>query len=324
MQKTNKQKQNPSFSSVSVRLPPRFFLRRLTDTCVLGNLPKIGTGFGKVHASLREIPEGDEKYGRLRLPIFLSFENDEVRGFFVVGTASAGGVCCLLLTTTPLTSPPSFPQDAGIQSPRMADHGLPCALLKTLDSRSKDCGNGVVGTQRQLAGDSRGRKCPVSRRLKEKARRQRTLTLENDEVWGFFVVGTASAGGVCCLLLTTTPLTSPPSFPQDAGIQSPRMADHGLPCALLKTLDSRSKDCGNGVVGTQRQLAGDSRGRKCPVSRRLKEEARRQRTLTLENDGVGFFLLFAWRATAARQARMVRQAWTVQQARQAPQTQPTR
>ena len=25
------------------------------------NLPKIGTGFGKVHASLREIPEGDEK-----------------------------------------------------------------------------------------------------------------------------------------------------------------------------------------------------------------------------------------------------------------------
>ncbi len=38
---------NASFSSVSVRLPPRFFLRRLTDTCVLGNLPKVGTDLNK-------------------------------------------------------------------------------------------------------------------------------------------------------------------------------------------------------------------------------------------------------------------------------------
>ncbi len=59
-----------SFSSVSVRLSPRFFLRRLTDTYDLGNLPKIGTGFVEVHASLREIPEGDEKYGRLSAPYF--------------------------------------------------------------------------------------------------------------------------------------------------------------------------------------------------------------------------------------------------------------
>ena len=192
--------------------------------------------------------------------------------------------------------------------------------------------------------------------------RQRTLTLENDEVGGFFVVGmagggTASAGGVYCLLLTTTPPTPPPSFPQDAGIQSPRMADHCLPCTPLKTLDSRLKDsacvktlrtskrwenipqnriktgekwaiypflcgfllcrwenfscaalfleflhrllkdCGNGVVGTQRQLAGDSRGRKCPVSRRLKEKARRQRTLTLENDEVGEFFVVGTTST---------------------------
>ncbi len=76
------QKQNPvipkprhsktsSFSSVSVRCRrASSFKRRLTDTCVLGNLPKIGTGFGKVHASLREIPEGDEKYGRYRSLFF--------------------------------------------------------------------------------------------------------------------------------------------------------------------------------------------------------------------------------------------------------------
>ena len=54
-----------SFSSVSVRCRRAFsFKRRLTDTYDLGNLPKVGTGFGKIHASLREIPEGDEKYGR--------------------------------------------------------------------------------------------------------------------------------------------------------------------------------------------------------------------------------------------------------------------
>ena len=60
-----------SFSSVSVRCRRAFsFKRRLTDTCVLGNLPKIGTGFGKVHANLREIPEGDEKYSRYRSLFF--------------------------------------------------------------------------------------------------------------------------------------------------------------------------------------------------------------------------------------------------------------
>ena len=40
------------------------FKRRLTDTYVLGNLPKTGTGFVGIRGSLREIPEGDEKYGR--------------------------------------------------------------------------------------------------------------------------------------------------------------------------------------------------------------------------------------------------------------------
>ncbi len=55
----------PSFSSVSVRCRRAFsFSGGLPDTCVLGNLPKTGTGFAEVHASLREIPEGDEKYGR--------------------------------------------------------------------------------------------------------------------------------------------------------------------------------------------------------------------------------------------------------------------
>ncbi len=53
-----------SRSLVSVCRRASSFKRRLTDTCVLGNLPKTGTGFGKVHASLREIPEGDEKYSR--------------------------------------------------------------------------------------------------------------------------------------------------------------------------------------------------------------------------------------------------------------------
>ena len=56
---------NSSFSSVSVRCRRAFsFKRRLTDTCVLGNLPKTGTGFVEIHGSLREIPEGDEKYSR--------------------------------------------------------------------------------------------------------------------------------------------------------------------------------------------------------------------------------------------------------------------
>ena len=85
---------NSSFSSVSVRLPPRFFLRRLTDTCVLGNLPQTGTGFVKIHGSLREIPEGDEKYSRYRSlffyhsrmtrlgVIFLPFENDDYNSSF--------------------------------------------------------------------------------------------------------------------------------------------------------------------------------------------------------------------------------------------------
>ena len=53
---------NSSFSSVSVRCRRAFsFKRRLTDTCVIGNLPKVGTGFVEIHGSLREIPEGDEK-----------------------------------------------------------------------------------------------------------------------------------------------------------------------------------------------------------------------------------------------------------------------
>ena len=61
-------------------MPPRFFCLSggLPDTYVLGNLPKIGTGFVEIHGSLREIPEGDEKYGRLSAPYFLPFENDEV------------------------------------------------------------------------------------------------------------------------------------------------------------------------------------------------------------------------------------------------------
>ena len=62
---------NPSFSSVSVRCRRAFsFKRRLTDTYDLGNLPKTGTGFAKVHANLRKIPEGDEKYGRWRSLFF--------------------------------------------------------------------------------------------------------------------------------------------------------------------------------------------------------------------------------------------------------------
>ena len=62
---------NSSFSSVSVRCRrASSFKRRLTDTYDLGNLPKIGTGFDKVHGSLREIPEGDEKYSRYRSLFF--------------------------------------------------------------------------------------------------------------------------------------------------------------------------------------------------------------------------------------------------------------
>ncbi len=61
-----------SFSSVSVRLPPRFFFLSggLPDTCVLGNLPQFGTGFVGIRGSLREIPEGDEKYSRWRSLFF--------------------------------------------------------------------------------------------------------------------------------------------------------------------------------------------------------------------------------------------------------------
>ena len=172
MQKTNKQtktnkqkqnqKQNPSFSSVSVRCRVSG-LRTLTSSGISLRLARALLEFT---VALWRFPKR-RKYGRLSAPYFLPFENDE---YYY----------------------PSFPQDAGIQSPRMADHRLPCTPLKTLDSRLKDCGNGVVGTQRQSEGDSRGRKCPVSRRLKEKARRQRTLTLENDEVGEFFVVGTTN------------------------------------------------------------------------------------------------------------------------------------
>ena len=61
---------------VSVAAALFLFKRRLTDTCVLGNLVQVGKGFVEVHASLREIPEGDEKYGRLSAPYFLPFEND--------------------------------------------------------------------------------------------------------------------------------------------------------------------------------------------------------------------------------------------------------
>ena len=62
---------NSSFSSVSVRCRRAFsFKRRLTDTYDLGNLPKTGTGFVEIHGSLREIPEGDEKYGRWRSLFF--------------------------------------------------------------------------------------------------------------------------------------------------------------------------------------------------------------------------------------------------------------
>ncbi len=61
---------NSSFSSVSVRCRRAFsFKRRLTDTCVLGNLPKTGTDFVENHASLREIPEA-KKIWSLTLPIF--------------------------------------------------------------------------------------------------------------------------------------------------------------------------------------------------------------------------------------------------------------
>ncbi len=61
---------NSSFSSVSDRCRrASSFKRRLTDTCVLGNLPKIGTGFVEIHGSLREIPEA-KKIWSLTLPIF--------------------------------------------------------------------------------------------------------------------------------------------------------------------------------------------------------------------------------------------------------------
>ena len=55
---------------VSVAAALFLFKRRLTDTYDLGNLPKIGTGFVGIHASLREIPEGDEKYSRWRSLFF--------------------------------------------------------------------------------------------------------------------------------------------------------------------------------------------------------------------------------------------------------------
>ena len=55
LSKSVKQPLTSSFSSVSVRLPPRFFLRRLTDTYDLGNLPKTTVDFTKAPAV---IPHG--------------------------------------------------------------------------------------------------------------------------------------------------------------------------------------------------------------------------------------------------------------------------
>ena len=101
------------------------FKRRLTDTYDLGNLPQVGTGFAKVHASLREIPEGDEKYGRLSAPYFLSFENDEVGGsLFFNRSNDEELVFCLsiLIHSSPLKNIVS--QDS-LYSPRV---GLPVSL----------------------------------------------------------------------------------------------------------------------------------------------------------------------------------------------------
>ena len=105
---------NSSFSSVSVRCRRAFsFKRRLTDTCVLGknppgadfrvarrarirddtrNLPKTGTGFGKVHASLREIPEGDEKYSRWRSLFFYHSRMTEWWGLLIFRRSRMTGV----------------------------------------------------------------------------------------------------------------------------------------------------------------------------------------------------------------------------------------
>ena len=55
---------------VSVCRRASSFKRRLTDTYVLGNLPKVGTGFVGIHGSLREIPEGEENMVAYWLPIF--------------------------------------------------------------------------------------------------------------------------------------------------------------------------------------------------------------------------------------------------------------
>ena len=130
-----------------------------------------------------------------------------------------------------------------------------------MDSRSKDCGNGgllaacfarfvqVCASLREIPEVVSVRKPPLK---KKKRGDKRTLTLENDG------------------------LTS--SFSNDRKIGSRQatiffIAFENLPKATVNS----NKTCAN-----LREIPEDVSVRKPP----LKEEARRQRTLTLENDGV--------------------------------------
>ncbi len=93
---------------------------------------------------------------------------------------------------------PSFSNDRKIGSRQatiffIAFGNLPKATVNSNKARA---------SLREIPEDVSVRKPP----LKEEARRQRTLTLENDEVGGFFfAVGTTSAGDAANTTNTVTP-----------------------------------------------------------------------------------------------------------------------
>ena len=144
-------------------------------------------------------------------------------------------------------------------------------LHKSTVNSNKACAN-----LREIPEDVSVRKPP----LKEEARRQRTLTLENDELY--------------------------PSFSNDRKIGSRQATIFLFVSSLIQTLRATRKSAPGGFFiafgnlpkvsvdfgearANLREIPEDASVRKPP----LKEEARRQRTLTLENDGVVVFgLLF--------------------------------
>ena len=238
---------NPSFSNdrkIGSRQATIFFI-------AFGNLPKASVDFTKARANLREIPEDasvrkpplKEKARRQRT---LTLENDELY------SSSPNDRKITPILRHSRTVENREPTGDHIF---FAFGNLPKASVDFTKARAN---------LREIPEDASVRKPP----LKEKARRQRTLTLENDELYS--------------------------SSPNDRKItpilRHSRTVENREPTGdhiffafgnLPKATVDFGEDCAN-----LREIPEDASVRKPP----LKEKARRQRTLTLENDEcIGIF-----------------------------------